>query len=303
MRRGLGPAAFFAGLLDEVVTVAEHFELIRNGLPSGAHVIFNQKVAVSLMVAGLITWWTHRNRPKDDEDTPTPSSRTQQQKTEVHDSGNARIGNVRTGDVHVPITINPYPPATSPAPAPAAQPTVEKPKPTLRYVENSARVAYVGFEVWERGFYEPRFKYFYEKHEKTPQQAAIATFRNVVLGASGANAGHVRAHILYRDKTGAELGYGVAAAPWTTEEWDATSIAPGEVRHLILGMFGDAFTVFNNIKNNYNQEPADPLETQHIFAAEFIAEVQLLNFTSDKLLEEHFEVTAKPPSVKRLSQT
>jgi hypothetical protein len=107
---------------------------------------------------------------------------------------------------------------------------------------------------------------------------------------------------------GEEIGSGVAAAPWFGEHWNSVELAVGETRHVIIAAMKEegGFEALSNVKAYHdvsyagNSSDGENIEFSHFPDTHFIAEVQLLNYPGDLLMQERFEVGTGAPSIKRV---
>ncbi len=138
--------------------------------------------------------------------------------------------------------------------------------------------------------------------------AAVATFRNSAMpeGVKPSEISNIRAHIVYLDRNGAEIGYGNASAAWLDDFWNDVNFPIGDPKTAVIAMFADGFMgTVQNKRSNLNTNPygnsrADDYVTTKIAATYAVAEVQLLTYTGEMLFSQKFELDCTQPSIKQL---
>jgi hypothetical protein len=153
----------------------------------------------------------------------------------------------------------------------------------------------------------PTFLYFAESATGS-SRAAIVTVRNQAIeGVRVPKVEHVRAHIIFRSRSGEEIGTGIYAAAWVGEYHNTVDMPLGEPKTLLIGFYEKGkLHAFSNRRSpfvsNWGSDIWDDgLEELEVEASPVLAELQLLSYGGDVLLSHKFEIDTRDiPAIKRL---
>jgi hypothetical protein len=180
------------------------------------------------------------------------------------------------------------------------------PKPNLKLI--SQRMAYI--TVKTDGRHDPSCECFIESSDEPAKaRAAVATFRNqTTLGVRVPSIAGLRAHIIFRNAKGEEMGGSIPFAPWIGEFHNTVDMIAGESKTVLIGFCGkDALHAFTNRRSLYSSNhgtniPDDGLEEIEVKGTQLDAEVQLLSYEGDVLLSCRFDIrNDEMRMIKRLS--
>lgn len=296
-KRTWAAAVFAAGAFEEFLISLEHVDVLRQYLPQWLKTVASQQIALPLLLVGAVLLLMRERNQAEEKRAEQPQS------TAATAAQSPALPSINlTNVLHAPQTQTTTQPQEKKQKI-ASSEKGERPKPNLKLV--SERIAKLNVKT--DGRHMPTFMHFFESPTGS-MGAAVVTFRNQTKeGTTVPRAEHIRAHIIFRTRSGEEIGAGIATAPWLGEYHNTVDISQGESKTMLIGFCEKGkLHAFNNRRSvfasNYGDDiPDDGLEELEAEASPLHAEVQLLNYSGDVLISHRFEIdTSDTPTIKRL---